>query len=188
MWQSAPVFSLVQVSCCTVRLRHWYKIESGYMNADVADSKKQKMIASLVVLVLVTIMVLGIKAFTPKSPQANGAATIAPSAASTTATSNQAYKDGTYQAVGSYVSPAGSESLQVSVTLKNNVVAATTATSEANGPTAQEFQDEFIQGYQIFVVGKNVNDIRLSHVSGSSLTSQGFNDALTQIKDQAKTS
>ncbi len=158
------------------------------MNADVADSKKQKMIASIVVLALVTIMVLGIKAFTPKSPQTDRTASIMPSAASTTTTSNQVYKDGPYQAVGSYESPGGSESLQVSVTLKNNVIAATTATSEANDPTAQEFQDEFIQGYKTFVVGKNVNDVRLSHVSGSSLTSQGFNDALAQIKAQAKTS
>ncbi len=157
------------------------------MNADVADSRKQKILASIVVLALVTIMVLGIKAFAPKASQPDSVS-LAPSAVSATTTPNQAYKDGTYQGVGSYDSPAGSESLQVSVTIKNNVVATTTATPEANDPTAQEFQNEFIQGYKTFVVGKNVNDIRLSHVSGSSLTPQGFNDALAQIKNQAKTS
>jgi hypothetical protein len=36
------------------------------------------------------------------------------------------------------------------------------------------------------VVGKSVDEVSLSRVAGSSLTSLGFNNALTQIKEDAK--
>ena len=176
------------------------------MNTAIADSKRQKTIASITVLVVVTIMVLGVKVLTPKTgaaktpvgtlkPSAVGQSlqspasfTTAPSAPSTGPANSQVYKDGTYQATGDYVSPGGPESLQLNITLKDDIVMATSAESGANDPTAAQFQDDFIQGYKTFVVGKNVNDIQLSNVSGSSLTPQGFNDALAQIKSQAKAS
>ena len=166
------------------------------MNTESADARQQKIIASIVVSVLVTVIVLGIQAFSPKNTGASNmsaASSAAGNAGAGTTTStqsgaaaNQTYKDGTYEATGSYDSPGGPESLGVSVTIQNNVVTATSAKPEANDPTAQEFQNGFIQGYKTFVVGKNVNDILLSNVSGSSLTSQGFNDSLAQIKVQAK--
>jgi hypothetical protein len=62
----------------------------------------------------------------------------------------------------------------------------TSAISGANDSDARDFQSQFIGGYKKLVVGKKIDSIRLSHVSGSSLTSQGFNDAIGQIKSQAK--
>jgi len=36
------------------------------------------------------------------------------------------------------------------------------------------------------VIGKNIADVQLSRVSGSSLTPEGFNNALATIKSQAQ--
>ena len=44
---------------------------------------------------------------------------------------------------------------------------------------------QFIAGIDQEVVGKSLNDIEVTKVSGSSLTSGGFNEALAQIKSEA---
>jgi hypothetical protein len=35
-------------------------------------------------------------------------------------------------------------------------------------------------------VGKNINDLKLTKIAGSSLTPMGFNDAVAKIKMKAK--
>ena len=96
------------------------------------------------------------------------------------------YKDGTYSATGSYMSPGGEDQIGVSVTLANDIITAVDATNMAGDRMSSRFQDRFISGYKAYVVGKKISDVHLSRVSGSSLTPAGFNDALTQIKSQAK--
>ncbi len=107
-------------------------------------------------------------------------------ASNTPQTSTSTFKDGTYKATGSYTSPGGNEEITVSVTLKDGVVTDTNATSGANDPTAEQYQGEFIAGYKDKVVGKKISAIKLSRVSGSSLTSEGFNSAIQKIQQQAK--
>jgi hypothetical protein len=70
--------------------------------------------------------------------------------------------------------------------LQNGVITGTSATGGANDPEASQYQSQFISGYKSLVVGKSIDSVSLSRVSGSSLTSQGFNNALQQIKNQAK--
>lgn len=48
------------------------------------------------------------------------------------------------------------------------------------------FQDLFAQNYKPLVIGKNIDEVQLGKVSGSSLTPMGFNDALAKIKTQAQ--
>lgn len=96
-----------------------------------------------------------------------------------------AYKDGTYSATGSYVSPGGRETIDLTVTIENGVITSTSlAANDASGE-ARDYIQRFASGYQAEVVGKSVNEVELSRVAGSSLTSNGFNDALDQIKDEA---
>ena len=162
------------------------------METDRPNSKA-KIITSIIILVVVVVIVFGAKALTSRqsgevATSSNTAPASASSAVSADSTDTaQTYKDGTYSATGNYDSPGGNESIDVSITIRNNTVASTSAQSGANDPTAEQFQADFIGGYQSMVVGKNINTIHLSHVSGSSLTSQGFNDALAQIRNQAKT-
>ncbi len=107
--------------------------------------------------------------------------TVAPSAADANAT----YKDGTYKATGSYQSPQGTDTIGVSVTLKSNVITAVTVTPNSN-EISGKWQTNFAKNVSAVVVGKKISDVQLTNVSGSSLTPIGFNDALAQIKTQAK--
>ena len=159
-----------------------------------------KVVTTLAVLVITVVIVFGAKALSgKKSDTAMASTTSHTTTESTTKTTTPAadtstnasattstYKDGRYTATGSYDSPGGTETITVHITLASDDVTATSADSGANDPTAQQFQDEFISGYKSLVVGKALSSIHLSHVSGSSLTSQGFNSALDKIKSQAK--
>lgn len=104
----------------------------------------------------------------------------------TMTTETASYKDGEYDVVGDYVSPGGPETIDVKVTLKDNVITDATVVSEATRPESIEWQTKFVSGYKEQVIGKNINEINLTKVSGSSLTPKGFNDAIEKIKSEAK--
>jgi len=96
------------------------------------------------------------------------------------------YKDGTYSATGSYMSPGGLDRLAVTLTLKNDLVTSVSIVPEPGDNTSARYQEKFASGYKQYVLGKNIADVNLTKVSGSSLTPKGFDDALAQIKIQAK--
>lgn len=96
------------------------------------------------------------------------------------------YKDGTYESLGNYTSPGGAEQIDVTLMLKDDVVTEATVVSKASRPNSVKFQGKFISGFKLLVIGKNIDDVHLDKVSGSSLTPGGFNDALEKIKSQAK--
>ncbi len=96
------------------------------------------------------------------------------------------YKDGTYSATGSYSSPAGAEEIDVSLTLKSNIITDATVTPKATARRSVMMQNDFASNYKPYVVGKDINDIKLTKVSGSSLTPAGFDDAIAKIEAQAK--
>lgn len=95
------------------------------------------------------------------------------------------YKDGTYTATGRYRTPENEEQITVTVTLVNDKVADVSATISATNPDSRRYQTLFLANYKQFVVGKSIDSLHLSQVSGSSLTPGGFNDAISQIKTQA---
>jgi uncharacterized protein with FMN-binding domain len=96
------------------------------------------------------------------------------------------YQDGQYEATGSYTSPAGPEEVKITLTLKDGVVEATEFEGMAENPISVKLQGQFASGYEALVVGKNIDEIQLDKVSGSSLTPKGFNDAVSKIKEQAR--
>lgn len=96
------------------------------------------------------------------------------------------YADGTYTAVGSYQSPNGTETIDVELTLRNNQVADVAVTSHPTNPYTKRFQGEFVDGIHEVVVGKPIDELDVSRVGGSSLTSGGFRDAVEQIKSEAQ--
>lgn len=95
------------------------------------------------------------------------------------------YADGTYEATGDYQAPSGTETVDVSITLEGGVITDVKVVGTATDPTAQQHQGEFIGGIADAVVGKPIDDIQVSKVSGSSLTSGGFNKAVEEIKAEA---
>lgn len=95
------------------------------------------------------------------------------------------YVDGTYSATGTYTSPAGKEELPVTLTLENDVIVAASVTTPATHPLSQKFQTIFAENFQQLVVGKRLDEVNLTKVSGSSLAPIGFTHAVTQIKAEA---
>lgn len=107
----------------------------------------------------------------------------------TTANANvnvSSYKNGTFTQKGVYNSPAGSESVTVTVTLENDVITAATFKGDAVNKASINNQGKFAAEFSGVVVGKPVDSIALTVVNGSSLTPKGFMDALSKIKSEAK--
>ena len=116
--------------------------------------------------------------------------TPAPNAESTTpaeapASGAATYTDGSYTESGSYQSPNGTESVDVTITLAADVITAVTVVGNGDSRDSQRYQGEFIDGIGAVVVGKNIDSINVSKVAGSSLTSGGFNSAVDAIKADA---
>ena len=123
-------------------------------------------------------------AATPKATQSDSADATASAAASAGA-SGSAYTDGTYTADGSYATPESVETITVTVTLENDVITAVEVTGNPTKRESEQYQGKFIGGISAEVVGKNIDDISVSRVAGSSLTSGGFNEAIDAIKAEA---
>jgi len=113
------------------------------------------------------------------------AATAAPEATAEGDASTSAYSDGTYTESGSYQSPNGTESVDVTVTLADDVITAVEVVGHGDNPDSKHYQGEFISGIGAVVVGQNIDDIQVSKVAGSSLTSGGFTSAIDAIKADA---
>jgi hypothetical protein len=60
-----------------------------------------------------------------------------------------------------------------------------TVTPEATAGNAARFQKEFASGIADEVVGQALEGLSVDKVSGSSLTGDGFNAALDQIRTDA---
>lgn len=112
----------------------------------------------------------------------------AATSAGTTSGSNASsgtYSDGTYTASAGYRAPSGTESITVELTIADGTVTAVNVSQQATDREAQEFQARFASGVSSAVVGKELSGLSVSRVSGSSLTSNGFNAALEDIRAQA---
>ena len=100
-------------------------------------------------------------------------------------TSDASYTDGSYSADGDYLAPSGTETITVEVTIEDDAVTAVTVTPHATDGREVEFQTEFADNIADEVVGKDLDELEVSRVAGSSLTSWGFNLAIDEIKQQA---
>jgi len=119
------------------------------------------------------------------------ATTITPTTTSTptatpSTTSTSAYKDGTYTATSSYYVPHGSETIQVSLTLSNGVITDSSIVNSESDHESAAYQQDFASAYKNYVVGKQISGLQLGVIAGASDTSQGFDDALTQIVSKAQ--
>lgn len=128
------------------------------------------------------------------TPATDAEATADPSAPTTEETaapgsggdaSTGAYVDGTYTAEGSYATPESVEEISVTVTLEGDVITAVEVTGNPTKRESEQYQGQFIGGIEDVVVGQNIDEISVSRVAGSSLTSGGFNQAIDEIKAEA---
>ncbi|MBW4040859.1 MAG: FMN-binding protein [Acidobacteria bacterium] len=129
---------------------------------------------------------IGIAALAGCTPSAAGGTTgsgAAPAGGSSAASAD--LKDGSYTATGHYQSPAGDSMVAVTVTLKSGTITAVKVVPKTPNPTAQQYETQFASGVGAVAVGKKISGLQVGAVSGSSLTSQGFEKALAQIQSEA---
>ncbi|MBA4607765.1 MULTISPECIES: FMN-binding protein [Aeromicrobium] len=115
------------------------------------------------------------------TPSASEPAASAPAGAA-------AFTPGEYEATGSYTTPDGqTQSIDVEVTLAaDGTITELDADGNAEGGNSEQFQGKFESGIDAQVEGRKITDLDVDKVSGSSLTSGGFNDAIDQIIGQAQ--
>ena len=107
-------------------------------------------------------------------------------AISSSGSSSGTYKNGTFSATSSYRVPHGEESVQVSLTLTNGIVTGASIQNSENDGTSASYQEDFASSYKSQVVGKSISSLALDVIAGASDTTQGFNDAVSQISTEAK--
>ncbi len=155
---------------------------------------KNKNMLGLIIIVVIAVAIGGLKlsqkdktnSLDTSSTSASVTSDQPGTSASGSTTASTKLKDGTYTANGTYQSPGGNESIDVTVTLKDSKIVSSSAEPQAASRESMEFQDEFVSNYKKHVIGKDIASLKLSKVSGSSLTSQGFNQAIEKIKSQAQ--
>lgn len=166
------------------------------MESESSKSPNKAIIGIIVVVLLVAaataVIVLGTgnkeTADTSSTTSTESTASVSPEAltSTTNSTSTTSFKDGSYDATGSYQTPGGRESIGVQVTLANGVITDASVTQQGKTSEAEEYQAAFAAGFKSQVVGKKIDELSLSRVAGSSLTPAGFNNAIDDIETQAK--
>jgi hypothetical protein len=111
--------------------------------------------------------------------------TPAPAASADSSSGSSTYTDGTYTAEGSYATPESVEAIVVTVTLQDDVITDVQVSGDPQKRESEEYQSRFIGGIADVVVGQDIDQISVSRVAGSSLTSGGFNQAIDAIKSEA---
>lgn len=97
------------------------------------------------------------------------------------------YGDGTYSEEGSYTSPAGPETIGVTLTIEDDIVTNVSIRKDATAEKSVNYQALFADGISALVVGKKLDEIGpFSSVNGSSLTPRAFQVALELIKSDAE--
>jgi uncharacterized protein with FMN-binding domain len=146
------------------------------------EKKSNKALIAIIVVVLLLVIGGGAVYVMNNAP----AKSTESSSSNNFVASTDKYKDGTYNASGSYDNPGGEASVDLTVEIKDNKIASASIVPHPSSGASSQFQAEFVENFKPLVVGKSVNEVNLSRVAGSSLTSGGFNEALSHIKDDAK--
>lgn len=115
-----------------------------------------------------------------------GVPAVSSSGAGKAAASISLYRNGRYTATGHYLTPGGNESIAVSIDVQADAVAASAIQVEATSPTARQFQQQFRTTIASHITARPLSTLSVSRVSGASLTSLGFNDALAKVRQEAK--
>lgn len=121
------------------------------------------------------------------APNANDTAGSAATPAPTPAvTASSPYKDGSYTTRANYRTPEGSEFVTVTLTLSGGSITDSSISLSNIDFESRRYQGQFENGYKAVVVGQPIADLNLRRVSGSSLTTAAFNNALDTIRSQAQ--
>ncbi|GAA3541667.1 hypothetical protein AFL01nite_25240 [Aeromicrobium flavum] len=124
---------------------------------------------------------------TSKTPAATSPAASEPAASAPAGAAGE-FTPGDYEATGTYTSPDGqTQSIEVEVELAaDGTITDLDADGQAESGNSEQYQGKFESGIDAKVEGRKITELDIDKVSGSSLTSGGFNDAIEQIIGQAR--
>lgn len=132
------------------------------------------------------------QAETATTSDTSSSTTTEPTAAATTGSGSSdsasgAFVAGTYKGDGSYSNPRGNiEKVHVSMTITaDGTIESVDVTGTTDGAESAQYQGLFISGISDEVVGKKIDELNVTVVSGSSLTSGGFMQAVDAIEAEA---
>lgn len=136
-------------------------------------------------------------ATTPVSSQTNtpseSPVTPTPTTSTTTTTTNStastgSYKDGTYATTVQYAVPHGGQnSLTATVVISSGAIRSVTATNNYTDHESAMYIGDFQSMVSADAAGQSLADYSPSRIGGASLTTAAFDDALTTIRNDAKT-
>jgi len=156
------------------------------------EQSKTKLVGVIAIALLVVggtgaAVILNRQDESPNSTETSSTVESTPSTSTPSGSDNSTsdtYADGDYTANGSYRTPGGIESVDVSLSLAGNEITDVDVQGSGSGDSAR-YQSMFREKIADIVVGKNIDEIDVSRVSGSSLTSTGFNEAVETIRQEA---
>lgn len=157
------------------------------------EKKNGGLVTGVIVALVIAVAAYGFYSYSKKSGEGvsvniseETTPTNVPVATATVVASNYMFKDGTYSSNGKYNSPAGSEEIGVTVTVKGDVITDASVKVLATNPVSNGWQTKVSEGIKSAVVGKKLTDVVLTKVSGSSLTPKAWNEAIAKIQVSAK--
>ncbi len=101
---------------------------------------------------------------------------------------NNTYADGQHTVTTNYIAPGNANhTVTVAFTLNDDKITSSAITYGGDSvEVSSGFQKKFTESYETEVIGKKIDDIKLSRVGGASLTTAAFNDAIAKLKIEAK--
>ncbi len=148
------------------------------------QNNKSKLIGFMVIILISTSATTGVVILDSLNRKSNATTTTITSPSQSTVS---AYKDGQYTASGSFYTPGGDETIAVTVNLSGGVIKNVSIDNSAvYSRESMAYCMRFSHSVGNYVDGKKIDSVNLSRISGASLTPMGFNDAIDQIKADAR--
>lgn len=151
---------------------------------------------TIIILITTALLIGGVVALSQQNdPQANiGKSSVTTTEEGSSDARNESqdslatsYKAEEYTESGNYQSPGGSQKIKVRITLSSDgTIIDTNAEGDDKSSDSRFYQSSFIANYKNKVIGKKIDEVKLDRVGASSLTSDGFNNALEDIKNKAE--
>lgn len=173
--------------------------EQQTAEAPKKSGSSKMIIMAVVVVVVILVGVIGYQSLAKNSTKPQDAMikeqtqgestttdTVTPAGTEEAKMTKASYKNGSYTETGNYISPGGEEQIKVTITLTDGKITDSSVVTFGATPTSKLKQADFAEHYKEQVIGKSIDEVALTKVSGSSLTPKGFNDALEKIKADAK--
>lgn len=100
--------------------------------------------------------------------------------------STSSYQDGTYTATSSYSVPRGvTNSISATVTVSGGKITSVVTDNTYSDHESGMYIDSFESDISSAAVGTSLADATFSRIGGASLTTEGFNSVLDEIRTQA---